>query len=101
MKNQILDTPNWDRRYRLCKQFGMRAAIVYAGTRPNGMRMLACDHRLRVKTWANHKLGPPCHRTWHQQYSNTDSQWYQGYNTQGEYVIAFRDLRIRDWALLL
>lgn len=98
---EIIRVEQWDRRRKLCKQYGYRAAIIYQGTESSGLRKVACDHRLRVKTWANRKLGPPCHRTCHQQYENTDSLWYQGYNDRGEYVIAFRDAKIRDWALLL
>jgi len=105
--NRILRSEDWDRRRRLCKRFGMRAAVVYAGTSPSGGRLIACDQRIRVKTWANAKLGPPLHTvrigvgTDDYQYQNTDSEWYQGYNTQGEYVIAFQNPRWRDWALIL
>ena len=99
--SRIIRAENWDRRFRLCKLFDLRAAIIYKGTALSGARLVACDQRLRVKSWANHKLGPPCCMGWHREYLNTNSQWYQGYNEQGEYIIAFCNPQWRDWALLL
>ena len=103
----IVRIENWDRRFRLCKLFGMRAAVIYEGTSESGGRLVACDQRLRVKSWANAKLGLPLYQlrkginSDEYEYFNTDSEWYQGYNTQGEYVIAFQNPRWRDWALIL
>lgn len=99
--NRIIRIEQWDRRRALTKQFGYTAAIVYAGTTACGAKLIACDHRIRVKTWANRRLGPPCHVIGHQEYVYTNSPWYQGYTDRGEYVIAFCDAKIRDWALLL
>ena len=105
--SRIIRIENWDRRRQLCKLFDLRAAVVYAGTAPSGGRLIACDQRLRVKRWANARLGLPLHTvrigvsTDDYQYLNTGSEWYQGYNTQGEYVIAFQDPKWRDWALIL
>ena len=105
--NRIVRIENWDRRRPLCKRFGMRAAVVYEGTNESGGRLVACDQRIRVKTWANAKLGPPLQLiqtgtgTEDRQWVNTRSEWYQGYNDRGEYVIAFQNPRWRDWALLL
>jgi hypothetical protein len=96
----------------------MRAAIVYEGTALLGARIVACDQRLRVKQWANTKLGQPVSRantklgqpvsrlrkginSDEYQYINTNGEWYQGYNDAGEYVIAFQNPQWRDWALLL
>jgi len=103
----IVRIEDWDRRFRLCKLFDLRSAIVYGGTSESGGRIVACDQRLRVKRWANARLGQPVsrHRTGinpdEYEYRNTDSEWYQGYNDAGEYVIAFQDPRWRDWALIL
>lgn len=105
--NRILRTEDWDRRRPLCKLYGYCAAIVYEGTAENGARVVACTHRIRVKEWAAKRSGSACrlepkrspnHTA---QLTATDSEWYQGYNKQGEYVIAFRDRKLRDWALLL
>lgn len=109
MYSRIIRVEQWDRRHKLTKQYGLRAAIVYEGTEPSGRRWVACDHRLRVKQWANQRLGRLCQQIWirntqgkyHWITVNSDSEWYQGYNDQGEYVIAFRDRKLRDWALLL
>lgn len=105
--SRIIRAEDWDRRFRLCKLFDMRAAIVYEGTALLGARIVACDQRLRVKQWANTKLGQPVSRlrkginSDEYQYINTNGEWYQGYNDAGEYVIAFQNPQWRDWALLL
>ena len=99
--SRIIRIENWDKRHRLCKLFDLRSAVVYEGTSLSGRRLVACDQRLRVKNWANAKLGPPCCIDWHSEYLNTNSEWYQGYNDAGEYVIAFQNPKLRDWALIL
>lgn len=99
-QNNIIRTQDLDRRYTLCKTLGYRYTIVYRATEPSGLRTVACYQRLRVKQWANSKFGPPC-CTIQTDTVNTDSEWYQGYTSQEEYVIAFRNKQYRDWALLL
>lgn len=99
-QNNIIRTQDLDRRNTLCKTLGYRYTIVYQGIETSGARTVACDQRLRVKQWANSKFGPPCH-TLQTDTVNTDSEWYQGYNSQEEYIIAFRNKQYRDFAILL
>lgn len=105
--SQIVRAEQWDRRHLLCKYHGYCAAIVYQGSTPSGGRVVACNQRIRVKTWAAQRYGAPCRLEPRQtvnhkpKLTDTDSEWYQGYNDQGEYVIAFRTPKWRDWALLL
>ena len=101
-KNNVIRTQDLDRRNTLCKTLGYRYAIVYQGTDSKSRRTVACTQRLRVKQWANQKLGPPCTKyNLEPELINTDSEWYQGYNSQQEYIIAFRQKQYRDFAILL
>lgn len=101
-QNNIIRTQDLDRRNTLCKTLGYRYTIVYRGTEQSGARTVACNQRLRVKQWANQKLGRPCTKyNLEPDLINTDSEWYQGYNKQQEYIIAFRQKNHRDFAILL
>ena len=99
-QNNIIRTQDLDRRNTLCKTLGYRYTIVYRGTESSGTRAVACNQRLNVKNWAYKKLGPPC-RNYDNELINTDSEWYQGFNKQQEYIIAFRQKNHRDFAILL
>ena len=95
--NDIIKLVNWDRRNSLCKQFGYRAAIVYL-QQPGTP---ACDHRLRVKQWCHTRWGEPQHLNYRNEWTNTQAEWLNARTSDGEYTIAFRDVRMRDWVLLL
>lgn len=93
----ILRTEDWNRRNKLRKQYGWCSAIVY--DQPEGVGP-ACTQRLRVKEWAYAKLGQPAYVIGDQMH-NTQSEWFAGRLTPTEYTIAFEDVRLRNWALLL
>lgn len=98
----ILKTLDWNRRNRMCKQYGFRAAIVYSHAAPGyGNPMPACKHRLRAKEFLAQRLGPPMHLDYSKQWRNTDSAWCTYRESDTEYVIAFKDPKLRDWCLLL
>jgi len=95
----ILRTEDWNRRNALRKLGGWSAAIVYEQKSMPG-QIPACAHRLRVKDWATARWGKPARRSG-EQIHNAASEWLIGEFKTGEYIIAFRSKRMRDWALLL
>lgn len=100
----ILRTELWDRRRKLCKQFGFRAAIIYDQPEHSWTAMTApaCEHRLRTKTWLFQKHGSPQFLNHRGEWINSGSEWLQlRRRDQNEYVIAVKDPRLINWLLLL
>lgn len=98
----ILRTEDWNRRNSLCKQWGYRAAIVYAQPQSGyGYPPPACLQRLRVKEFLAQRLGPSQYLDYKQQWQNTDSAWCAYRSSDEEYTIALKNPRLRDWCLLL
>jgi hypothetical protein len=100
----IIRIENWNRRRELCKQYGFRAAIVFDHVpRTPTYGPAACDTRMRIKNWAGTRFGPPMTRNWstEPQWLNTDSEWLAYRSDDSEYTVAFKDVKARDWCLLL
>lgn len=98
----ILRTEDWNRRYSMCRQWGYRAAIVYAAPRAGLISdIVACPQRLRVKEFLAGRLGPSQYLDRKQQWQNTDSAWCAYRSSDEEYTIALKNPRLRDWCLLL
>ena len=93
----ILRTVNWDRRNPLCREFGVRAGIVYS----HHWGVVACDNRLRVKEFLSAKYGRPVTKNMRQNWINVDGEWLAVKLNDNEYVVAVRDRKLRDWLLLL
>lgn len=99
----IIRTELWDRRRKLCKLYGFRAAIVYDQPQRNldVFAAPACDHRLKVKEWLAKRYGQPMTQHYTKEWINTQSEWLAYRNQTDEYTIAVKDPKILNWLLLL
>jgi hypothetical protein len=105
-KSELVKIADWNNARPLCKEFGYRYGLVFAGN-------MACYHRLAVKTWAYSKLGVPAMTvcvlgvTQEHKLENTNSDWFCGFISSGmrkdkdPYYIVFKEKKYRDFALLL
>jgi hypothetical protein len=104
-KSELVKITDWNNARPLCKEFGYRYGLVFAGNK-------ACYYRLAVKSWAYNKLGfaamPVRTSQLAQEYElrNSDSDWFCGFidgkfKYKEPYYIVFKEKKYRDFALLL
>jgi hypothetical protein len=100
--SNLVRTHNWNKRTFLCREHGWRYGLVFVTNR-------ACMHRLKIKTWATTKLGPPACVMYYsatKELHNTSSDWFCGFingrrkNTDPYYIV-FKEKKYRDFALYL
>jgi hypothetical protein len=98
--SMIIRTENWTKRNKMRKHYGFVAAIVYDQPKSGRGSAPACYQRLKVKEWAYSKLGKPA-LFFNEKLLETNSEWFIGVTKEDEYTIAFKNVKYRDWALLL
>jgi hypothetical protein len=108
-KSELVKITDWNNARPLCKEFGYRYSLVFAGN-------TACYHRLAVKTWAYNKLGIAAafkvgfdgagYLAQEYELKNDNSDWFCGFiggmrEENDPYYIVFKEKKYRDFALLL